>query len=76
MATLSSISKFLACYGQKGRGAGAGGQVPQPGTIVVFLTILIWNGVNSQSKSNKLQYENKNRYDETEHHGGNIDPQK
>lgn len=82
MATLSAISKFLACYtwGRRGRGQEQGGcQVSQAGTIrfvFVFLPILVWNGVNSQSKSNESQYENKNRHNETERHRGNIDSQR
>lgn len=78
MATLSAISKFLACYtwGRKGEGQERGGSGITSWDNTFFSPILIWNGVNSQSKSNKLQNENKNRYDETERHRGNIDPPK
>lgn len=67
MATLSAISKFLACYtwDRKGNGQGWGrgaGITSWDNTALSFflLPILIWNGVNSQPKSNSLQYKNKN----------------
>lgn len=78
MATLSRrlIPNFLPAMGRRGEGQELGVGFHKLGQYF-FLTILIWNGVNSQSKSNKLRYEkNKTRYDETEHHRGNIDPQK
>lgn len=64
MATLSAISKFLACYtwDRKGEGQewGSGITSWDNTALSFFVPILIWNGVNSQSKSNKLQYKNKN----------------
>lgn len=45
MATLSAISKFLACYtwGRKGEGQEWGGRVSQAGTILFFTnTHLEW----------------------------------
>lgn len=53
----------LLHLGQKGKGA-VGVRYHKLGQYCAFffffLPILIWNGVNSQSKSNKLQYKNKN----------------
>lgn len=72
MATLSAISKFLACYtwDRKGEGQEWGSGITSRDNTALsfifflffffFLPILIWNGVNSQSKSNNLQYKNKN----------------
>ena len=67
MATLSAIFQIscLLHLGQKGgRGAGVGVRCHKLGQYCAFsffffffLPILIWNGVNSQSKSNKSQYQ-------------------
>lgn len=90
MATLSAIFQIscLLHLGQKGgeRGRSVGDRYHKLGQycafffsffVVVVLPILIWNGVNSQSKNqtNHKYKKNKNSI-ETERHRGNIDPPK
>lgn len=55
MATLSAISKFLpATIGaERGRGRSRGGGITSWDNTFVA-PILIWNGVNSQSKSKQI----------------------
>lgn len=75
MATLSAISKFLACYtwDRKGEGQEWGSGITSRDNtalsffflslfLIFFLPILIWNGVNSQSKSNNLQYKKQKQH--------------